>query len=110
MAEPVYYIVHIGEFCGVIFIKLIYPYTSKLNSVMEMSKKAKIGTVAFFIFMSFNMIISMLAGYRQYERMQNIEADSRLEVFLDKHYPDSIMDVIFSNKMYTNQGGRTESK
>ncbi len=108
MEEQVYYIVHIGEYFGIIFIKLIYPYTSKLDNIMDMGKGAKIATVAFFIFMSFNMIISMLAGYRQYERMQNIEADNNLEVFLDKHYPDSIMDVIFSNKMYTSQGGRTE--
>ncbi len=108
MVEQACYIAYIGEHCGVIFIKLIYPCTRKLESIMEMNKGAKIATVTFFIFMSFNMIISMLAGYRQYERMRNIEADSKLEVFLDKHYPDSIMDVIFSNKIYTNQEGRAK--
>ena len=87
---------------GIIFIKWIYPHTEKWNNFSNMSKTAKIATAVFFIFMFFNMGVSMLAGYRQYERMQNLPADTRLERFLDKHYPDSVMDIIFSNKQYTN--------
>lgn len=91
---------------GILFIKWIYPYTNRLDNFSNMSKRAKIATAVFFVFMIFNMGISMLAGYRQYERMQNIPADTRLEEFLDRHYPDNIMDVIFSNKQYTNQEKR----
>ena len=75
-------------------------------SVANMNRTAKIATTLFFVFMMFNVIISMLAGYRQYERMQNISADTSLDRFLDKYYPDSVMDIIFSNKQYTNQEGR----
>lgn len=91
---------------GIIFIKWMYPLSTKLDSLANMNKTAKIATTLFFVFMMFNIIISMLAGYRQYERKQNISADTTLDRFLDKYYPDSVMDIIFSNKQYTNQEGR----
>ena len=91
---------------GILFIKWMYPLSIKLDNLTCMSRKAKIATIIFFIFMLFNIVISMFAGYRQYERMKNISADSSLDRFLDKYYPDSVMDVIFSNKQYTNQEGR----
>lgn len=95
---------------GVIFIKLIYPQTKRLDNFSNISKGAKVATFSFIIFMVINIIISMLAGYRQYERMKNIPADTRLEKFLDKYYPDSIMDIIFSNKQYTSQVERIRRK
>lgn len=88
---------------GIIFIKCLYPYTQKLNNFTNISKNAKIATVAFLAFMILNMGISTLAGYRQYERTLNISADTKLDIFLDKHYPDKVMNLIFSNKQYTNQ-------
>lgn len=91
---------------GILFIKWIYPHTEKWGQFENINKKAKIATTFFFIFMIFNMLISMLAGYRQLERTRNIEANTKLERFLDEHYPDSVMDIIFSNKQYTNQTKR----
>lgn len=91
---------------GILFIKWIYPHTEKWGQFENINKKAKIATTFFFIFMIFNMLISMLAGYRQLERTRNIEANTKLERFLDNHYPDSVMDIIFSNKQYTNQTKR----
>ena len=32
------------------------------------------------------------------ERVQNISANSRLDTYLDKKYPDKLLDTIFSNK------------
>lgn len=88
---------------GILFIKLLYPSIRDIDVFNNITKNAKIATIAFFVFMILNTGISMLAGYRQYERVQNISADTRLDRFLDKHYPDSVMDKIFSNKQYTNQ-------
>ena len=48
--------------------------------------------------MIYNVSISMLAGQRQMERVQNISASSRLDTYLDEKYPDQFMDKIFSNK------------
>lgn len=83
---------------GILFIKWLYPYTKRLDEIDYMNKNIQIATWIFVIFMIFNIIISILAGCRQYERTQNIQAETRLEKFLDKHYPDKIMDIIFSNK------------
>ncbi|MCI9000705.1 MAG: hypothetical protein HFJ26_07425 [Clostridia bacterium] len=49
--------------------------------------------------MLFNIGISCLAGARQNERVQKIEANSKIDAFLDKHYPDRVMDKVYSNKM-----------
>ena len=63
-----------------------------------MNRNVQIITGVFVLFMIFNVSISTLAGVRQYERTLNIKTNTKLEQFLDKHYPDKIMDIIFSNK------------
>lgn len=83
---------------GILFIKCLYPYTEKINAINYTSRNMQIITSVFIIFMIFNVSISMLAGYRQYERTLNIKADTHLKQFLDKYYPDSVMDRIYSNK------------
>ena len=83
---------------GVIFIKWLYPYTQKLDEIQYGKYGIQLATAVVFLFMIFNMGISMLAGYRQYERTENIKADTAFEKFLDQHYPDQVMDKIFSNK------------
>ena len=87
---------------GIIFIKFLYPYTEKLDNINYLNKKAQVITMFLFVFMILNMVTSMLAGYRQYARTQNIMAETRIEQFLDKHYPDKLMDAIFSNKQNKN--------
>ena len=73
-------------------------YTQKLDEIQYGKYSIRLATGAVFLFMIFNMGISMLAGYRQYERTENIKADTAFEKFLDQHYPDQVMDKIFSNK------------
>lgn len=82
---------------GIIFIKYLYPYIENLTNRMNM-KKLTIATTFLAIFMVYNISISMLAGQRQMERVQNISANSRLNTYLDKKYPDKLLDTIFSNK------------
>lgn len=82
---------------GIIFIKFLYPYIENLSNKINM-KKLTLATTFLAIFMIYNISISMLAGQRQMERVQNISAKSRLDVYLDEKYPDKLMDVIFSNK------------
>lgn len=61
-------------------------------------RKLTLATSFLAIFMIYNISISMLAGQRQMERVQNISANSRLDKYLDEKYPDQFMDKIFSNK------------
>jgi uncharacterized membrane protein len=82
---------------GIIFIKFLYPYIENLTSKMNI-KKLTLATTCLAIFMIYNISISMLAGQRQMERVQNISPKSRLDTYLDEKYPDKVMDTIFSNK------------
>lgn len=82
---------------GIIFIKFLYPYIEDLSNKINM-KRLTLATTCLAIFMVYNISISMLAGQRQMERVQNISANSRLDVYLDEKYPDKLMDAIFSNK------------
>lgn len=81
---------------GIIFIKFLYPYIENLTSKMNI-KKLTLATTCLAIFMIYNISISMLAGQRQMERVQNISPKSRLDTYLDEKYPDKVMDTIFSN-------------
>lgn len=82
---------------GILFIKLLYPYIENLTNKINM-KRLTLATTCLAIFMIYNISISMLAGQRQMERVQNISAKSRLDFYLDEKYPDKVMDAIFSNK------------
>lgn len=82
---------------GIIFIKFLYPYIEDLSNKINM-KRLTLATTCLAIFMVYNISISMLAGQRQMERVQNISAKSRLDFYLDEKYPDKVMDAIFSNK------------
>lgn len=82
---------------GIIFIKLLYPYIENLTNKINM-RRLILATSFLAVFMIYNISISMLAGQRQMERVQNISANSRLDIYLDEKYPDQFMDKIFSNK------------
>ena len=84
---------------GVLFVKLIYPYIFKLDKLVDNTNFVFL-TTALTVFMIFNLTISCLAGSRQYERYNNISASSKMDYFLDKHYPDSMMNKIFANAIY----------
>ena len=61
-------------------------------------KQLKVITIVLAILMFFNIVISCIAAERQEARRKNIPPSSKLDVFLDKHYPDEYMDKIFANK------------
>lgn len=83
---------------GVLFVKFAQPLLQKIDIYIG-NKQFKCITVILVGFMLFNIGISCLAGARQNERVQKIEANSKMDAFLDKHYPDRVMDKVYSNKM-----------
>lgn len=82
---------------GVIYIIYLDQFLEDLKEKINQNKLKAI-TVLFAFFMIFNISISCVAANRQLERRNNIPASSKLDEFLDKHYPDSYMDKIFANK------------
>ena len=83
---------------GVIFIKLIYPQIEKIDVLIE-KNKFRMATYFIAIFMVYNITISCLAAQRQNERFKNIKADSSLDIYLDKNYPDNVMSKVYSNRI-----------
>ena len=63
------------------------------------NKKFKIITATLMLFMLMDISISCIAGARQNERMQKLEARTKIDVFLDKHYPDAVMNKVYHNKI-----------
>ena len=82
---------------GILYITYIEPFIEKLIQKLD-NNWTKIVTVLFSIFMIFNITISCFAADRQSERRKNMDCENKLDVFLDKYYPDEYMDRIFANK------------
>ena len=61
-------------------------------------KWVKVFTVFLMIFMTFDIVISCMAGNRQKERHQNIPPKSAIDEFIDKTYPDEFLDKVYNNK------------
>lgn len=86
----------IWGFLGYFFIRRIYPIISswieRLPNLIGI-----ILTWAVFIFLIFDMGISVLAVRRQTERQNGKLSYNKFDKFLDEKYPDSFLKVIYPN-------------
>ena len=82
---------------GILYVTYIEPFLEKLKYKID-KKSLKIVSIIFAVFMLFDISISCIAANRQTERRNNISPESKLDLFLDKYYPDEYMDKIFANK------------
>lgn len=82
---------------GVLYITYIEPLLNKMIDKTNM-KAFHLITIMLSIFIIFDISISWMAADRQTERKNNIEPENRLDIFLDKNYPDEYMNRIFNNK------------
>lgn len=82
---------------AILYLKVIYPAFQKME---PLTKKVgvRIFTICFMLFMTFDIVISCMAGNRQQERRQNILADGPVDEFLDRTYPDERLNKIYNNK------------
>lgn len=82
---------------GVIYVRWLYPFVSK---VIESVPK-KIGvtvTWILIIFMIFNIMVTVCASVRQYERKKGEPAKNSIDEFYDKYFPDQKLDSTFENR------------
>jgi len=80
---------------GLLLIKLIYPWFSKVLSRIP-RKPIVIITWIVFIFMIFNAVVSAAAVYRYQQRQDNIPATNVIQTQLDQHYPDAFLEKRFA--------------
>lgn len=81
---------------GITWVKLIMPLTDKLIAFIPM-KLNGILVWTFIAFFIFDAGLSAVAALRWNERKEGLEPSNRMEVFLDKHFPDDRMKSIYAN-------------
>ncbi|MFR8103705.1 MAG: putative ABC transporter permease [Clostridia bacterium] len=81
---------------GLTWIKYGYPLLS--NSIEKIPKKIALPiTWILIVFMIFNMAISSVAATRHEARRKGIAPKNKVEIFLDKHYSNEVMDKVYYN-------------
>ena len=81
---------------ALVVMKVVYPFLSNLIEKMPV-KTGNILTIILIVFMVANIIISVTACLRQSERASGMAPSNKVELFLDKHYPDKRLNTIFQN-------------
>lgn len=81
---------------GIVWVKVIYPFLSDIIEKIP-NKYGKLLTYILIFIVSFDMIFSTLAVYRQSLRRNNVESTNVIWEFFDKHYPDEVLRKIYPN-------------
>lgn len=81
---------------GLVFYIFIYPLIIKLKSYINNNWVKKL-TILFAIILALDCTISCLACLRQSERRKGIVATNKMDEFLDRNYPDEMLEHIFNN-------------
>ena len=87
--------------CGVLFVRFILPLIRNLN---EWCKNTNFRFITAFLvlFITFDIVMSGMAGSRQLERKNNIAANGYIDNFFDEYYPDEKLEQIYSNAKTVN--------
>lgn len=81
---------------GIFWIKMVYPFLSEWIEKIP-NKFGKALTICVAIFLSFDMLYSCMAVYRQTERRNGVPATSAVQHYFDRHYPDDVLKQIYPN-------------
>lgn len=86
---------------GVLFVRFILPLVRNLN---EWCKNTNFRYITAFLvlFITFDIVMSGMAGSRQLERKNNIAANGYIDNFFDEYYPDEKLEQIYSNAKTVN--------
>lgn len=82
---------------GILYTLYIVPLIEKIKQNINKNGLKTI-TIICSLLIFLDISISYFAANRQTERRMNIPASSKLDTFMDKHYPDEYMDKIYANK------------
>ena len=86
---------------GVLFTRFILPLIYNLNKWCK-NTNFRFITVFLVLFITFDIVMSGMAGARQLERRKNIAANGHIDSFFDKYYPDEKLEQIYSNAKTVN--------
>lgn len=86
---------------GVLFVRFILPLIRNLNEWCK-NPNFRFITAFLVLFITFDIVMSGMAGSRQLERKNNIAANGYIDNFFDVYYPDEKLEQIYSNAKTVN--------
>lgn len=86
---------------GVLFVRFILPLIRNLNEWCK-NTNFRLITAFLVLFITFDIVMSGMAGSRQLERKNNIAANGYIDNFFDEYYPDEKLEQIYSNAKTVN--------
>lgn len=96
----------IWGFLGLVWVRYLYPWASKLIEKIPKRAGALI-TTFLIVFMLFNAFISVTATYRWTQRQEGIPASSSFEKYLDEKFNDEHMETLFPHMTEVENTGVT---
>lgn len=88
---------------SVVFMKHIYPWMSSL--IDRVPARAKhFWTWIIVVVLCLDMLLSAFAVGRWADRLDNEPANNNVEVWLDEHYPNDMLEEIYPNMSFTDSG------
>lgn len=94
----------IWGFLGLVWVRFLYPWISKLIEKIP-QKPGSIITTVLIVFIIFDAFMSCAAIYRWQERDAGIEASNSFEYYLDKHFDDDYLTTIFPHMESAEDSG-----
>ena len=86
---------------GVLFVRFILPLIRNLNGWCK-NTNFRYVTAFLVLFITFDIVMSGMAGSKQLERKNNIAANGYIDNFFDEYYPDEKLEQIYSNAKTVN--------
>lgn len=86
---------------AVVWMKLLFPALSNLIEKIP-NRIGKPLTWFLLVFMILNSLISGMAVARMSARYSEVPPRNRVEIFLDRHYPDEMLKKIYPNMMFVS--------
>lgn len=86
---------------AIMYLKIVYPWFERIEPLIY-KKSIRIFTIFFMIFIIYDVTISCMASSREQRRHQNIAPQNVIDEYLDRTYPDELLDKIYSNKKEVN--------
>lgn len=81
---------------GLVWVKAVLPLSNKLIEVIPFNLNSVL-VWAFVAFFVFDSALSAAAGLRMDQRKKGEPANTKIEVYLDKHFDDNRMHKIYAN-------------
>ena len=89
---------------GITWVKLIYPKLINVIKLIPYNIGKTLKNILI-VFLIFDVIISVAAVYRQYDRKRNVKAENTIQIFLDKYYNDDFLELVYPGINELNKGG-----